>query len=125
VGGTNVEISALAGTEVSLRTRSDRSVARAELAVGDARVPLQVSGGRELSGSFVVSKPGAYRFVFLTASGRQVAEGPDIPIQVEPDEPPKVTLTAPAEELEIDPGQKVLLKYTASDDFGLTSLELV
>jgi len=125
VAGTNGEISALAGTEVSLRAHSDRPVARAELAVGEERVPLQVSGGRELSGSLVISKSGTYRFAFLTASGRQVAEGPEIPIQVEPDEPPKVTLTAPAEEVEIDPGQKVLLKYTASDDFGLTSLELV
>src|SRR5262249_8649341 len=56
---------------------------------------------------------------------RRIAEGPLIPIAVEADEPPKVTLHSPADDLEIDPGQRVLLKYSASDDFGLTSLELV
>jgi len=125
IAGTNGEISALAGTEVTLKTRADRPVHRAELAIDQTRVPLQVTADRELSGSFVLSKSGTYRFVFLSSSGRQVAEGPELPIQVEPDEPPKVTLLSPAEEVEIDPGQRVVLKYSASDDFGLTSLELV
>ena len=38
---------------------------------------------------------------------------------------PQVTLLTPAAELEVDPGQKVTLKYEATDDYGLTALELV
>ena len=123
--GTAGDVSALAGTEVQLKTRADRDVAQAEMIVNGALVPLEVTGNRDLSGSFVVSKSGAYQFVFYKPASRKIAEGPLIPIAVEPDEPPKVTLLAPVDELEIDPGQKVVLKYSASDDFGLTSLELV
>jgi hypothetical protein len=125
VPGTMGEISALAGTEVQLRTRADREVSRADLLVNGSRVPLQVGGGRELSGGFVLDKPGAYQFVFFNSLQRQVAEGPPIPISIEPDEAPKVTLSFPAEDLEVDPGQRVVLRYVASDDFGLTSLELI
>jgi DNA repair exonuclease SbcCD ATPase subunit len=95
------------------------------LLVNGTRVPLQVGGGRELSGSFVLEKPGSYRFIFFNSLQRQVAEGPPIPIAIEPDEAPKVTLLSPTEDIEIDPGQKVVLKYVASDDFGLTSLDLI
>ncbi len=125
VPGTNGEISAPAGTEVQIRTRSDREVARAELVVNGKSVPLQVSGGRDLSGSFVLDKPGAYHFRFLKRSGKVVAEGPDVPIHVDVDASPQVRIVAPGEELEVDPGQRVTLRYEASDDYGLSSLELV
>jgi len=125
VPGTAGDVSALAGTEVQIKTRADRDVAKAEMIVDGTPVPLEVAGSRDLNGSFVISKPGAYQFVFFRPINRQIAEGPLIPIAVEADEPPKVTLHSPADDLEIDPGQRVLLKYSASDDFGLTSLELV
>lgn len=126
VTGTNGEVSAPKGTEVQLRTRADREVARADLLLDGARVPLTVSLGRDLAGSFVVERAGSYRFVFLKSSGRTLAEGPDIPVTVELDASPQVRLTAPVEELELDPGKDdVSLRYEASDDFGLTGLSLV
>ncbi len=125
VPGTAGDVSALAGTEVQIKTRADRDVAQAEMIVNGSPVPLEVAGSRDLSGSFVLGKPGSYQFVFYRSPNRRIAEGPSIPIAVEPDDPPKVALQSPADDLEIDPGQKVLLKYSASDDFGLTSLELV
>lgn len=125
VPGTNGEVSALAGTEVQIKTRADREVARADLVVNGKRTPLVVTDGRELSGAFVIDSPGSYQFVFFKSGDRQIAEGPAVPISVEPDEPPKVTLLAPAEDVEIDPGQRVILRYSASDDYGLTSLELL
>ncbi len=125
IPGTAGDISALAGTEVQIKTRADRDIARAELIVNGNSLPLQVAGSRDLNGTFVVDRPGSYHFVFLKPANRRIAEGPPIPIVVEPDEPPKVSLLSPADDLEIDPGQKVILKYSASDDYGLTSLELV
>jgi len=125
VPSTAGDVSAVAGTEVQIKTRADRDVAQAELVVNGSRLPLQVTGSRDLAGGFVVDKPGSYHFVFFRPTGRRIAEGPAIPIVVEPDEPPKVSLLSPADDLEIDPGQRVLLKYSASDDYGLTSLELV
>ncbi len=125
IPGTAGDVSALAGTEVQIKTRADRDVARADLMVNGNRLPLQVIGDRDLVGSFVIDKPGSYHFVFFRPAERKIAEGPPIPIAVEPDEPPKISLLSPADDLEIDPGQKVVLKYSASDDYGLTSLELV
>ncbi|MBS2029918.1 MAG: DUF4175 family protein [Deltaproteobacteria bacterium] len=125
VPGTTGEISAPAGTEVHLKTRADRDVAHAELALTDKTIPLQVAGARELSGTLMVSGPGSYRFRFLDAHGAVVAEGPPIPIAVEVDAPPKVELYAPAREIEVDPHGEVVLRYNASDDYGLQSVELV
>nr|WP_153865521.1 MULTISPECIES: DUF4175 family protein [Myxococcaceae] len=121
VPGTTGEVSAPAGTEVALKTRSDRPVARAELVVNGEALPLQVSGGRELTGSFVAKKAGHYHFVFSAAGASEpLAVGPDIALNVEADAPPQVTLLTPAAELEVDPGQKVTLKYEATDDYGLS-----
>jgi hypothetical protein len=124
VAGTNGEVGAPAGTEVVIKTRSDREVERAEIIVNGEALPLKVEGGRDLSGSFVAKKSGHYHFVFSGARKASVV-GPDIPINVEPDAAPKVVLLTPASELEVDPDDKVTLKYEASDDYGLGEVALV
>ncbi len=130
VSGTGGEIRAPKGTEVSLRTRADRVVEAAELEVTSATAPLQrialaVSGGRDLSGALAVGDGGTYRFRFRTASGRTVAEGPPIPVVVEPDAFPTVRITAPVAELEVQPDAAVRVDWQAEDDYGLDGLELV
>ncbi|XXF77307.1 DUF4175 family protein [Myxococcaceae bacterium GXIMD 01537] len=125
VAGTNGEVSAPAGTEVLLKTRSDREVERAEIVVNGESLPLKVEGQRELSGSFVARKAGHYHFVFHGKRAKPLAVGPDIALHVEADAPPQVTLMTPAPEIEIDPGQQVTLKYEATDDYGLDGVALV
>ncbi|MBU8898915.1 DUF4175 domain-containing protein [Corallococcus sp. H22C18031201] len=125
VPGTNGEVSAPAGTEVVLKTRSDRPVERAEIVVNDQTLPLRVTGERELEGSFVAKQSGHYHFVFYRKGARPEAVGPDIALNVEADKAPQVTLLTPASEVEVDPGQKVTLKFEATDDYGLSSLALV
>ncbi|WP_434384091.1 DUF4175 family protein [Melittangium boletus] len=125
VPGTNGEVSAPAGTEVQLKTRSDREVERAEIVVNGETLPLVVTGRRELTGSFVAKKSGGYHFVFYGNARAVLATGPDLPLHVEKDAAPQVQLLTPAAELEVDPGQQVTLKYEASDDYGLSALALV
>ncbi|PTL81380.1 DUF4175 family protein [Vitiosangium sp. GDMCC 1.1324] len=125
VPGTNGEVSAPAGTEVQLKTRSDREVERAELVVNGETLPLTVTGKRELAGTFVAKKTGNYHFLFYGTGRKPIATGPDIPLNVEADTPPQVQLLTPAAEIEIDPGQEVTLKYEATDDYGLNGLALV
>lgn len=125
VAGTNGEVSAPAGTEVALKTRSDREIERAEIVVNDETLPLKVEGKRELTGSFVAKKTGRYHFVFYGQKAKPIAVGPDIALNVEVDAPPQVTLLTPATELEVDPGQQVTLKYEASDDYGLGEVALM
>ncbi|WP_090488209.1 DUF4175 family protein [Myxococcus virescens] len=125
VPGTNGEISAPAGTEILLKTRSDRPVERAELVVNGQALPLKVTGNRDLEGSFVAKQSGHYRFAFYGARDKALAVGPDIALTVEADKAPEVSLLTPTVELEIDPGDQVALKYEASDDYGLSGMALV
>src|SRR5262249_60736383 len=75
-------------------------------------------------GSLVLERPGTYAFVFTGRTGREVARGPEMPLAVEPDLPPSASLLFPAPELEVDPDQEVLLRWEASDDYGLTGVAL-
>ncbi|HEX7487574.1 MAG TPA: hypothetical protein VF341_01610, partial [Anaeromyxobacteraceae bacterium] len=54
-----------------------------------------------------------------------MAEGPATAISVEPDAFPEVRITAPADEIEVAANARPRVEWTASDDFGLTSLTLV
>lgn len=124
VPGATGDIAAPAGTEVAITTRADRDVEAAALIVNGARLPL-VAKGRELTGSLIVDDPGQYHVAFLRGT-RLVAEGPDLSITVEVDQSPQVRLTSPREAVELDPTeQRLPLVYEASDDFGLSALELV
>jgi hypothetical protein len=124
VPGSTGDIVAPAGTEVVLKTRADRDVEGAALIVNGNRVPLRVNG-RELTGSFVLDSAGQYHVAFLDGS-KVVAEGPDRSITIEGDQVPQVRIAAPVDGLELDPDrQRVTIVYEASDDYGLSSLELV
>lgn len=123
--GTDGSLSAPAGTEVLLKTRADREVARADLLVNGKRLPLKVDANRrDLSGSLVLMQSGQYSISFWNGS-HEVARGPDVPIKVEPDQPPQVTIDTPGAEIEVEPGQQVALGYSVSDDYGITQVELV
>jgi len=126
IAGSTGDVSAPAGTEVTIRTRADRDVDAAALLLSPSgtRVPLKVDK-RELTGSFVLSESGQYHVAFLDGS-KVKAEGPDQSITVEADQAPQVRVSAPLDNLELDPRkQAVTVKFEASDDYGLASLELV
>lgn len=125
VPNTNGEIVAPKGTEVRLKTRADREVAKAYLVINDAVLPLDVENGRDLAGALVVQGPGSYRFRFEDARGRMLAEGPAIPIAVEEDGAPKAEILAPITEIEVDPADRVPIRFEAEDDYGLSEVALV
>jgi hypothetical protein len=86
---------------------------------------LKVAGGRDLAGGFAIDAAGSYRFRFFDAKARLLAEGPPIPIVVEPDAYPTVRITEPDRELEVEPGAVVQLGWEAEDDVGLGEVTLV
>ncbi len=147
IAGTGGEISAPLGTEVRLATRADRPVEEAEIAIeggapganatpttaptptatptpGPRVLELSVKNGRDLEGRFVVDGGGSYRFRFVKRR-RVLAEGPALPIAVEPDAFPEVRITAPGQEIEVDARALVHVEWSASDDVGLRDLALV
>jgi hypothetical protein len=146
LSGTGGEVRAPKGTEVTLETRADRDVKAAELVItleastagalattaapppapaALKRYALDVKDGRELTGRLVVEDGGSYRFRFLDGRGKLVAEGPPIPIIVEPDAFPEARITRPEREIEVDAGATVRIEWQAEDDFGLGEVALV
>jgi hypothetical protein len=146
LSGTGGEIRAPKGTEVTLETRADRDVKAAELVItleaasaaalattaappatpaALRRYALAVKDARDLTGRLVVEDGGSYRFRFLDARGKVVAEGPPIPIVVEPDAFPEARITRPDREIEVDAGASVRIEWQAEDDFGLGEVALV
>ncbi|HEY6003605.1 MAG TPA: DUF4175 family protein [Anaeromyxobacter sp.] len=173
LSGTGGEIRAPKGTEVVLRTRADRDVRAAEIAIEhsasfDPRAPaeppapaerprlgrkdesaragkggepaaqpkgargppvkrfsLAVQNLRDLAGRLVVEGGGSYRFRFLDGRGKLVAEGPPLPIAIEPDAPPEARITHPDRDVEVDAGAIVRIEWQAEDDIGLTEVALV
>ncbi|BDG09621.1 DUF4175 domain-containing protein [Anaeromyxobacter paludicola] len=87
-------------------------------------IPVTVQDRRGLTASFQVDAPGSYRFRFKKGR-RVVAEGPPIPVVLEPDAFPEVRITAPAAELEVRSTDPVRVDWSASDDYGLSDLTLV
>jgi hypothetical protein len=152
ITGTGGEVRAPKGTDVRLKTRADRAVKAAEIVIAFTAVPpsvppspqpsppasessstapatrtyaLAVTNDRDLEGRLSVVEGGSYRFRFLDAKGRVIAEGPPIPIVLEPDLFPEVKILSPPSELEVEAQAPVKVEWQASDDFGLGTLALV
>ncbi len=112
------------GTVVELTARADRDVEKAFAVVVGEQVPLTVKG-RELSGNLLIKSAGEWRLRYAKSSGRIVAEGPPRPIVVEPDRFPEVKLEKPTSEVTVEGKEALTLEYSASDDYGISQLELV
>ncbi len=125
VEGSNGEITALRGTEVRIETRADREVARAFLDIGGAATPLEVEGGRRLSGKLQVQGDGVYAFRFEDGRGRKLAVGPPMAIVAVEDGIPAISIDSPLPELTLTERDGVDLVFDASDDFGIAAVELV
>lgn len=124
VAGTAGDILAPKGTVVEIEAQADRDVERAFAVYGDTPIPMRVEG-RHLSGELLVGASGEWRFRYATEKGRVVARGPARPVVVEADQPPKVILSAPEAELEVDGDERLSLSFEATDDYGLSQLSLV
>ena len=125
IEGTTGELSALRGTEARIETRADRPVARAYVEIDGVALPLEVEGGRILRGTIRLQSSTRYAFRFDDERGRVVARGPEIAITVLDDQSPSVRIEAPVAELVVTERDTVEIQYEATDDFGVSRLELV
>jgi hypothetical protein len=112
------------GTQIQLVTRADRDVEKAALVLGAQLLPMEVLG-RKLTATFVATQSAPFHVAFMKGEKIKV-EGPDNVLTVKPDAPPEVVLIAPDDALEVMPDQtQVLIKFTATDDYGISALTLV
>src|SRR6266852_2931778 len=116
------------GTAAHITARADRDLAEAAAVVNGKPVKLlaQGPGRRQLSGSLTLTQPGRWSFRFLDAKGRTIAQGPERPVEIVADQPPQVTIEAPSEKtLEVDPQGRVVLNWSATDDYGVSQVALL
>jgi hypothetical protein len=124
---------AMPGTVATIRTRALDRVVRARLVFGDDGkaadpIPLSIEdkpGGAELRGQMLVSEAITYRFLVESPGGARQVEADGHAIEIEADRAPQVELHTPADELDVSNRKRVELAYIATDDFGVTKVELV
>jgi len=125
--GTAGDLRAPRGTEVRFAARADRDLDSAAAIVNGKPVKLlaQGQGHRLLSGGFTLAAPGKWSFQFYDAKGRVQAKGPERPMEIIADAPPQVTIDDPKEKtLEVDPQGRVVVSWSATDDYGLSEIAL-
>jgi hypothetical protein len=120
----------LRGTEVTLTVRANR-------ALGDCKLELKTAGAaKRLSGSavdgdpeswrftWVLDRSGEFRILFQSKDGEDNIDREPCKIVVIPDRPPEVTMTQPAKDVTLPPGGTLVVEGSATDDFGVRSMQL-
>jgi len=138
--GSSGDVLALPGTEVRVEARVLVPVLRAQLMLQTAgqkeiqTLPVQIVRPEQQAGahhhpllvaSFTTKQPGSYYFLIDRAYQDAVRERDPHRIDIEPDQPPRIDLFAPAGELEVTGTRRIELGYVAEDDLGLGDIDLV
>lgn len=129
--GGDGTVTAMPGSQVGISARSLESIDEARLELFDPNaptgedsnpvlvLPATVSGSRVVSAEFTVSTAGRYRFLLDDEPSRFY------PVEITPDEYPAVSMPTPAGDEEVRPDDRIAVLWEASDDFGLSKVELV
>lgn len=118
-------VTALAGTDVFLRVEANKPVRGGRIEVeGMDPIPLR-GGASSLAGSFAVDRRFVYRVVIEDEEGGVNAD--PIAYRVTPidDEEPFVRIVRPEADVELGQEMKIDVGFTALDDYGVTSVNLV
>lgn len=120
------------GTEVTL-------AAWANVALGQARLRLENAQGKkdkELIGEivpqakdavrfkFVLEGDGFFKLLFTSKEGEENSDRSPYPIEVLPDNTPRVVLTQPGQDVQLPTNGTLPLEGLATDDFGIKNLTL-
>jgi hypothetical protein len=128
VEGSTGDIAAVKGTRVRIETRPLRTARRALLLLGESgergEIAASLSDGT-LAAELTLNEDASYRFWLEPSFGRAVREERSHHLTAEPDAPPRVEISGPADRLELATPRPIEIGYAASDDYGLGAVELV
>jgi len=118
------QISALAGTRAQLSIEANHDLAEARLLFADGAVAdMQRLGRASFETDFTLQASGSYRIQLKDVLGNE-STGPVKTIRVTPDNPPEVRITVPGRDTTLTQNMRTRLRVAASDDFGLSDLDL-
>ncbi|MCK5114577.1 MAG: hypothetical protein KAR11_07435 [Phycisphaerae bacterium] len=130
----SAEIKAPAGSQVKINLAFETPVAKGivEFSDGTQAALAADANGEEFISNFPVEANGGMRFKFFSKSGRLLLQLPEngaqgdgfYPISAIPDAAPKIQFTAPKRNVEISPTDVLPMKIRATDDYGISRLEL-
>jgi hypothetical protein len=116
------DISAIAGTRVTVQARTDRALTAGELVLDSQATPLHTSGS-QASTDIQVTRDARY-YLAARIGGERVRLTDDYLIRLLPLAAPQVHITWPGRDYSASSIEEVTTQVTASDGFGLQSLEL-
>ncbi|RIK68599.1 MAG: hypothetical protein DCC65_03115 [Planctomycetota bacterium] len=125
------EAEVMEGAEIRLEARpskhiSGEGLSRAEVVFDDERaVAMRGSGGDWLFAEFAAEKSGTLRVRIVDGFGLESRGGSAYRLIVKPDEPPTVTIGAPASVIEATASAVIDLRVSARDDAGIAGLQLL
>ncbi len=138
VPSSSGDITVLPGTEVRVEARVlipvERAHAVLQLEGRQQNIPVQIvrpppraDGPHHplLVATFTAQQSGSYYFVIERGYQDRVRERDAHRLDIERDQPPRVELFAPADELEVTSVRRIELGYSAEDDLGLGDVDLV
>ncbi|MFH1277939.1 MAG: DUF4175 family protein [Candidatus Eisenbacteria bacterium] len=118
-------VTALYGSEVFLEGETNLPVAEAWLAVEGREKALLAAEGRRVHGSFVVDGRFSYEILLVDSSGAMNADPVRYEVMPVEDEKPFVRITHPGENVDLDQEMALDIRFTALDDYGVRSVNLV
>ncbi|MBI3580296.1 MAG: hypothetical protein HY089_12905 [Ignavibacteriales bacterium] len=118
------DITALAGTNVSLGGSASKTIKEGRIEFGNGKsVALNVAG-QKFSATFALDQETTYRIELTDAENLENANPVWYQIKLVPDEPPTITILQPGRNLDITGDQPLRLLLQSKDDFGLSSMRL-
>jgi DNA repair exonuclease SbcCD ATPase subunit len=128
VEGSTGDIVAVRGTRVTFETKLLRSARDAMLLFGDqgegGELRVRVSGG-QLKAALTLDESTSFRVWLAPLFGRPVRENRAHRMVAEVDQPPRVEIFGPADRLELPTPRPIEVGFSAGDDFGVQSVDLV
>ena len=119
------DVAAVVGTTVVVHAAVTRAVKSGVLHFDDGTiVAMAIDTGSTVMGSFKVSRSGFYRVDLITPDGATVAGAVQYVVDAIPDRPPTVSIESPGRDTKVANTDEVTIAVRASDDLGVTSLEL-
>ena len=119
------DISALKGTNVSLKIHLSRAAQSARLLFDDqSTLDLAHSGAQDFAGNFALSRSGSYVVQISEARGKNHAGSPEYEMEAIEDAAPKITVVRPMRDVRATSVEEVFSEIKAEDDIGMGKLEL-
>ncbi len=128
VSQTSPEITVLRGSTATIHLRANVELSRALLRLTDtnaAPVELRRGENQVWAGSLQITKDMDYVIELFDQKGRKGEDTKSYHLTAQADAPPKVEILDPAQDMRADATNKIPVRISAADDYGVDEIRLV